>query len=247
LRVYAFDADAEECARLQVNAPPYVTYVPYALGARDGLAPLHLTADPACSSLFPPDVEALALFPELHVASQVGQTEVAVHTLDGWAAEAGVTAIHVLKLDVQGAELAVLHGAAQLLPTMRIIEAEVTFNPIYSGQPLFGEIDAFLRNRGFLLWRLSHLVHYATEPQQNVVIRRSDRQFFDSKLVEFPVGGGQVMWGHAYYCARELVEGRWPDSTSALLDASAARLFSFDELVEPALDRARSFVSGPAA
>lgn len=158
LRVYAFDADPEECARLQVAAPAGVTYVPYALGEEDGLAQLHVAEEPACSSLFPPDELALAMFPELRIASEVDVREVVLHTLDGWAKEAGVAAIDVLKLDVQGAELAVLRGAEEVLPTVRMIEVEVAFNPMYTGQPLFGDIDEFLRSQGFRLWRLAHLV-----------------------------------------------------------------------------------------
>jgi FkbM family methyltransferase len=240
LRVYAFDADPEECARLQADAPANVTYVPYALGDRAGTARLHLTADPACSSLFPPDGEALATFPELHVAAQIDTREIRLHTLDGWASEAGVAAVDVLKLDVQGGELAVLRGAERVLSTVRLIEAEVTFNPIYEGQPLFGELDVFLRDRGFLLWRLGHLVHYATERQHKVAVQRTDRQFFDSDPVDFPVGSGQLMWGHAYYCARELVRGGWTDAARAQSDAYAAKLFDFEELAEPALADALS-------
>ena len=172
LRVYAFDADPQECTRLQVAAPAGVTYVPYALGEEDRLAQLHVTEEPACSSLFPPDDLELAMFPDLRIASEVGVREVRLHTLDGWAKEAGVTAVDVLKLDVQGGELAVLRGAKNLLPTVRVIELEVTFNAIYAGQPLFGHIDEFLRSQGFRLWRLGHLVHYSREDQDAQVLER---------------------------------------------------------------------------
>jgi FkbM family methyltransferase len=243
LRVFAFDADPAECARLQATAPPNVTYVGTALGDRDGQARLYLTEDPACSSLFPPATEVLALFPELEAATPTGTRDIAVRTFDGWAQEAGVAEVDVLKLDVQGAELSVLRGAQRLLSTVRIIEAEVTFNPIYTGQPLFGEVDAYLRERGFVLWRLGHLVHYTSQAQREATIARSDCQFFDSKPVAFPVGGGQVTWGHAYYCARRLIHGNWTDAATAGLDARAADLFEFGELVEPALASARSLAS----
>jgi FkbM family methyltransferase len=245
LRVYAFDADPEECKRLQAQAPAGVTYVPIALGERDEDAILHVAADPACSSLFSPASGALETFPELAAIAEVDERPVALQTLDDWAATAGVDVVDVMKLDVQGAELAVLRGAEGLLKEVRMIELEVTFNEIYTGQPLFSEVDLYLRERGFQLWRLSHLVHYASRSQQAVDVKRVDREFFDSVPVDFPVGAGQLTWGHAYYCAPELVRGGWSSSAPALRDACAAELFGFQELVQPALIAARAFEAGP--
>jgi FkbM family methyltransferase len=241
LRVYAFDADAEECARLQAQAPDGVTYVPIALGERNESAVLHIAADPGCSSVFSPEQRALETFPELSTLEKVGERSVSLQTLDEWAAASSVDVVDVMKLDVQGAELGVLRGAEQLLRRVRLLELEVTFNPIYEGQPLFSEVDAYLRDRGFQLWRLSHLVHYANRAQQDVDVKRVDRQFFDSVPVEFPVGAGQLTWGHAYYCAPELAGGGWSSGMEALRDACAADLFGFQELVQPALHAARAF------
>lgn len=56
-----------------------------------------------------------------------------------------------LKIDVQGGELDVLRGAASLLEDVAVVHCEVEFAPIYKGQPLFADVDAFLRDRGFEL------------------------------------------------------------------------------------------------
>jgi len=242
LQIYAFDADEDECARLARDAPANVVYVAAAPGAREQPARLHLTVDPACSSIFAPDSRALSVFPELAVAAPVGTREITLRTLDGWAASAGVERIDVMKLDVQGAELEVLRGAEGLLGGVRLIELEVAFNPIYEGQPLFGEVDAFLRARGLLLWRLTHLVHYANEAQRAVPVERVDHQFFDSRPVDFTVGAGQLSWGHAYYCAPELIRCDWPSPELPLRDALAAELFGFGEIVEPALEAAQALI-----
>ncbi len=230
VRVFAFDADPEECRRLQATAPANVTYVPHALGAASGTRALHVAAEPACSSLFPADADAVATFPELRVLTPARVAEVEVRTLDGWAAEAGVDRVDVLKLDVQGAELEVLQGAERLLPTVRLIEAEVSFNPMYLGQPLFGDIDAFLRSHGFRLWRLGHLVHYSS-PEHQPVSGRRDRQFFDGRIVEFDSGPGQVTWGHAYFCAEAMIHPQRRSPADRVRDAAAARLLGLEELV----------------
>lgn len=62
--------------------------------------------------------------------------------------------LDLLKLDCQGAELAVLKGAGEAIRRLRWIFCEVSFETIYEGAPLFGEVHEFLRNSGFELRRL---------------------------------------------------------------------------------------------
>ena len=57
----------------------------------------------------------------------------------------------VLKLDVQGAELDILRGAPVTLAHVLAVECEVEFRPIYVGQPLFADVDTFMRGQGFEL------------------------------------------------------------------------------------------------
>jgi FkbM family methyltransferase len=233
VRLYAFDADPEECRRLQQTAPPHVTYVPHALADTDGRRTLHVAVDPACSSLFPPDATSMELFPTLeNVLRPAGETEIAVRTLDGWAADAGVNHVDVIKLDVQGAEVEVLQGAEDLLRTVRVIEAEVSFNPMYEGQALFGDVDAFLRARGFRLWRLNHLVHYAS-PEHGDAPGRHDRQFFEERFVDFESGPGQLTWGHALYVAEALLRPARRATEERRLDAVVLRASGLEELAVP--------------
>jgi hypothetical protein len=56
-----------------------------------------------------------------------------------------------VKLDVQGGELAVLQHGAETLAQALVLEVEVEFLPIYRDQPLFGDIENLLRQRGFVL------------------------------------------------------------------------------------------------
>jgi FkbM family methyltransferase len=62
--------------------------------------------------------------------------------------------VDLLKLDVQGAELMVLGGAANALANTRMVCAEVSFRPLYLGSCTFAEVYASLRNHGFRLLSL---------------------------------------------------------------------------------------------
>lgn len=238
LRVYAFDADPDECARLQAAAPEGVAYVPLALGDRSREATLYLTAAPGCSSLFPP-AEPLrertpALREELRV---VAREPLRLETLDRWAADEGVVRVDVMKLDVQGAEGLVLEGAATVLQDVRVIESEVVFNPLYEGQALFGDVDRLLRNHGFELWSLRQLVHYSADWRTGDA-PVDDVQITDSRPTGFRAEGGQLSWGHAYYVAPEYLSGDWSSPAEAARDAVAASLLGLDELARHAATKA---------
>lgn len=55
----------------------------------------------------------------------------------------------LLKLDIQGSELDALKGAEKLLNKTLVIHTEAEFSPVYRNQPLFADIDTYLRENEF--------------------------------------------------------------------------------------------------
>jgi hypothetical protein len=55
----------------------------------------------------------------------------------------------LLKIDVQGYELAVLHGCASLLPRFSHVYIECSFVELYAGQALAAEVIEHLSDHGF--------------------------------------------------------------------------------------------------
>lgn len=55
----------------------------------------------------------------------------------------------VLKLDVQGMELAILRGLGPVLAEIDVVEIEVSFVPTYTDQPLIQEVLDFMVDNGF--------------------------------------------------------------------------------------------------
>ncbi|MBL0174857.1 MAG: FkbM family methyltransferase [Ignavibacteria bacterium] len=103
---------------------------------------------------------------------QYAQSTIRVPSLriDTWAAGAGIPGVDVLWMDVQGAELLVLRGMGVLLSSVRIIHTEVEFKTMYTGQPLFPDVDAFLREAGFV----QRATMYRDDWFGNLVYVRSD-------------------------------------------------------------------------
>ena len=198
--VVGFDPDPEECERLKglVGSDRSEQYIPAAVGRHDGRATVHLAAKPACSSLYPPDIDVVKRYPQ--VASdiqEVGTTEVALTTLDSWWDSAGRPNVSFVKLDTQGSELDILSGGERLLAGCLGLEVEVEFNTMYAGQPLFHQVDAFLRAHGFRIWRLGSLCHYSERPMKRRGPR--DQVHFDGVWYPTPTGSGRLFWGNAVY------------------------------------------------
>jgi FkbM family methyltransferase len=238
VELVGFDPDATECRRLaEENATrTNFRFVPQALADHEGERTLYVTAQPACSSFYPPNKEVVVARPALGEVFLVEEVIVPVTTLDRWTEDANL-APDFIKLDVQGAELGVLKGAERCLTHVRALEIEVCLNPMYQDQPLLGDIDCFLRERGFVLWRLGHLVHYGLA-EASPAFRLPDRHFFDSRLVEISGQGGQVFWGHAWYVRAEAAMGTEAEWDSNLRDACLAGVLGFRDLAREAADRA---------
>lgn len=239
-----FDPDPDECARLNALAgdTAHERYEPLALGAQDGERVLHVTEDPQSSSLYPPNERSIERFPELWRHRQRTTEAIRTTTLASWARGAGVEAIDAIKVDVQGAELDVLRGAGAQLHSVRAIEAEVEFQELYRGQPLFADLDGYLRAQGFALWRLRDIAHCALEPAL-----RGEPAFAVGDYVERSRLGGQVAWCNAVWVRDELADAKAAiDWRGRARDACVAALFGLQELVALALREALETAPQPA-
>ena len=64
-----------------------------------------------------------------------------------------------VKIDIQGMELEVFKGAQSFLKNNCLgIRVEVYFHAIYENQPLFHEIDAYLRKLGFFPFQFARSI-----------------------------------------------------------------------------------------
>lgn len=221
--IYGFDPDPIECKRLNEKYNnPAIRAVPLGLGDSEGDRVLYLTKEPACSSLYQPDPFLTENYAAFHCEVEVGKTTVKVVSLDQWCRENKVDWIDHLKIDTQGSELDILKGALDIIKTVRSIEVEVEFNPMYIGQPLFHDVDKFLRDQGFELWKFSEITHYSRNRQSGDAINAVDIRYDDWHSDPVKVYAGQLFWANAHYVRRGISSQR-TDSVQYQRDA---KLFS---------------------
>ncbi|HXZ86398.1 MAG TPA: FkbM family methyltransferase [Myxococcota bacterium] len=149
--VIGFEPLEEECRKLNAAARPGRRFLPYVIG--DGSEQtFHECAVAYTSSLLEPDAALLGHFTGFaEMLRVVARRRVRTRRLDDVPEAEGAD---YLKLDVQGAELMVLDGAARVLQGVLAVHTEAEFLPLYRNQPLFADIDARLRAHGFVLHKL---------------------------------------------------------------------------------------------
>lgn len=145
-RLIGFEPDIAECQRLNDSYGPPHQFFPYFVG--DGKpAIFHQTNWGPTGSLFEPNTPLLEMFHRLgELVVPVAQHPVNTTRLDDLAE---VTDADFIKIDCQGSELAVFQNASRVLADAVLIQTEVSFVEIYKGQPMFSDVDAFLRRNGF--------------------------------------------------------------------------------------------------
>jgi FkbM family methyltransferase len=166
-RLTGFEPNPDQYARLNEKTGPY-RYLPYFLGTGER-SRFHLTNYDGCSSLIPPDPRVIDLFDTIAAGHPGGNfhvkevIEVDTVRLDDLGPD---VIADYLKIDVQGAELDVLrHGTEKLKDTV-VIQSEVEFLPLYRDQALFGDMQVYLRDHGFVFHKFIDIVGRAFKPVQ---------------------------------------------------------------------------------
>lgn len=149
-----------------LGALPKARLVAAAAGERDGDIIINVHPDLVGSSLFRESEES--------DVNGVPRT-VAMVAVDTVAAE--LPGPILLKADVQGAELAVLAGAAATLQRTECVVLETSFFRFFDGAPLAFEVMAALRDQGFAVHDIVGLAHRPLDgalAQADIVFVRED-------------------------------------------------------------------------
>jgi len=128
------------------HAGTQVTILPYFIG-HGSKAKFHVNAFSPTSSLFPSNQELLGEFQSLaEMCATNSVVEVATSKLDDVLE---IESCDFLKIDVQGGDFDVIAHGTKVLDMTLFVHIEAEFAEIYTGQPLFSDIDSLLRRQNF--------------------------------------------------------------------------------------------------
>lgn len=153
--IIGFEPDAEECERLNKHSNGNRQYYPFALWSEDTEIALHITRDSLLTSAYPPNMALVEkIFEDSGRFEVTRQHRTRAYKLDTLRRKLGLPQPDLLKVDAEGAALDVLMGAKETLRKCSGVQAEVDFCEIRHNQPLFSDLDPWIRSRGFHLWDL---------------------------------------------------------------------------------------------
>lgn len=151
----AFDADSEEASRLNLALARGIKNYrvhPKFVGGTTGHRTFYIYKNPGESSSRLPNPEYKKFSPNLDVDHAV---DVDLTTLNEMGTNGDLDDVDFLKLDTQGTEYEILAAADWALARALMVEVEVEFVEIYSGQKLVFDIHRFLHERGFVFLYLN--------------------------------------------------------------------------------------------
>lgn len=155
LQYYGFEPDENECAALNKTAArDNMTFLPYMLLDVHSQSILYITKNPKCSSFYKPNAAFISKFYYGDTWDIAKELQWETRTLKE-ICEKHTIQPDFIKVDTEGAELKIIQGLGDKLDAVLGLEIEVEFNPIYTEQPLFSDVDSYMRSRGFELFDLN--------------------------------------------------------------------------------------------
>lgn len=181
-RIVGFEPVKEECEKLQNKWGDPHKFFPYFIG--DGKpAKYYETNMPMTGSLYKPNMKILNHFNNLGELTQTVKIhEVETRRLDDVVE---IDNVDFIKIDIQGGELNVFKGAKKALSACLAIQVEVEFVEMYENQPMFADVDTFLRRNGF---QFHSFISFGMRCFNPVVINNNVN-----------TGINQQLWGDAVY------------------------------------------------
>ncbi len=159
--VYGFEPNPNALAKLNAVKGENETYI--AAAVYDGrMQEIRICTAESMASLLEPNSDLLSYFHGFPEWGEVqGRFPIPTVRLDDVLE---IQNMDYLKIDIQGAELEVFRNGTDRLSDCLVVHTEVEFLPMYEGQPLFSEVELFLRELGFMIHHFAPLERRIVQP-----------------------------------------------------------------------------------
>ena len=158
--IHAIEPYPPTVALLKKATADYPNIKVWSLAVADtvGTATFHIGDSDVLNSLLPPR-QGLPRSQSSFSIKEKQTIEVPTITLEVFCEQETIETISILKLDIQGGELAALRGAASLLEDQRIhtIYMECLIIQLYEGQPLINDLIQFLADYDYQIFNIYNL------------------------------------------------------------------------------------------
>jgi len=143
----------KEC--IERKSSPQTSYYPFALDRKKGQKKFYITSYLSACGFYEPDKKIVKRFGSEDIFNITEVLKVQTIDLDSFCEEYKIQNVDFIKLDTEGSELDILKGAERTLKNSILgISVEVEFIKMYIDQPLFSDIDQYLRSLNFELYDL---------------------------------------------------------------------------------------------
>ena len=175
--VIGFEPQPEAFAALQAAKSARERYFPHAVG--DGTTQqLKIFRFSGMTSVFEPFRPSIALLGKPRMGRVIERVEMPTVALD---ALPEIGRVDLLKIDIQGGELAVFQGARKLLAQTVAVIVELRHLRLYEGEPMASGVDLELRDQGFALHKF---LFNKSMPIANSQMARLSREANCDQLVD---------------------------------------------------------------
>ena len=157
IKKIGYEPDVIECERLNKGLlESQSQYYPIALDRKKGKRKFSITKYPSSCGFYPPNMDIMQRFVESEQNLSVSKTiELETINLDLFINDNDIEHVDFIKLDTEGSELDIIKGAVEIInKTVLGIIVEVGFFDMHVEQPVFSEVDSYLRSIDFRLFDL---------------------------------------------------------------------------------------------
>ena len=152
-KLIGFEPDIKECNRLNSLCDANKVYYPTALSNEKSRKIFFSTQLSYASGLLRVNTEMTSRFEDNNNCTVTGMSFVDTCDYDSFSQDNKLPKADFIKLDTEGCELDILRGAEfALRDSVLGMSLEMLFQQWRISQPVFSEIDLFLRSKGFMLY-----------------------------------------------------------------------------------------------